>query len=137
MTAYRLALLWIALALLMTFNGVFRERVLRPVLGDAGIGPMVAADVLSAILGVGIILFATAVAFRRVELTTQWLWMASAVLVVPTIAFEFVVGRFVDGKTWSELLANYALWDGKLWPILLLLLALTPLIWGRWLRVAT
>ena len=42
------------------------------------------------------------------------------------------VGRYVDRKSWSELVVNYAIWRGRLWLIVLATLALTPFLWGRW-----
>jgi hypothetical protein len=45
--------------------------------------------------------------------------------VVLTTLFEFGLGRF-SGKTWTELLANYYLLNGQLWPLFLLCLGLMP-----------
>jgi len=129
MSLVRILLVWLLLAVLMSGNGIFREAVLLPQAGRA------AADLISAFLGIGIILGTTGFFFRRLRgEPTRRLVMASALLVVLTVAFEFLVGRFVDGKSWSELAANYAIWEGRLWPILLVTLALTPFIWGRWAR---
>jgi hypothetical protein len=58
-------------------------------------------------------------------------------LVVLTVAFEFLIGRYVDHKSWADLVGNYAIWRGRLWPIVLLVLALTPFLWGRWLPATT
>jgi hypothetical protein len=118
---------WLALAILMSANGVVRETVLRRALsGDA-------PDVLSAVLGAVIILATTRVGFRRfARNTTGALVQCALLLATLTVAFEFAVGRLVDGKTWGELAANYAFWRGELWPYLLVLLALTPFVWGRW-----
>jgi hypothetical protein len=44
----------------------------------------------------------------------------SVALVVVTIAFESVIGRFVDHKSWRQLLDHYAIWKGELWPVVLL-----------------
>ena len=44
----------------------------------------------------------------------------SVALVVVTIAFESVIGRFVDHKSWRQLLDRYAIWKGELWPVVLL-----------------
>jgi len=48
-----------------------------------------------------------------------------------TVAFEFIFGHYVDRKSWSELAANYAIWNGRLWPLVLLSLILAPFIWTR------
>ena len=120
---------WLVLAIAMSANGVFRELVLK-----RSIGP-VSADLTSALLGGGIILVASAYFFRPFARRPLGdLARASALLVALTVTFEFLVGRYIDHKSWEELVENYALWRGRLWPLLLLLIALTPFLWGRWLR---
>jgi len=65
-----------------------------------------------------------------------WLLMAvaSVALIVATVVFETALGRFVDHKSWGELLAHYNLMRGELWPLVLVWLALTPFVWVRWTR---
>lgn len=114
------------LAVIMSANGVFREIVLRPVLGSR-------ADILSAVIGVAIIVLITRWLLRTsAPLTRSRLVGVSALLVGLTVAFEFAVGHYVDRKSWSELAANYAFWRGQLWPFLLVIVALMPFVWGRW-----
>jgi hypothetical protein len=49
-----------------------------------------------------------------------------------TILFEFGFGRYVAGDSWSELLENYNLATGHVWPALLLWLLVGPaLVHGR------
>ena len=127
----RILACWIALALLMSANGVFRELVLKPGFGS---GP---ADVLSAALGVTIILFLTAYAFRPLAGASRGvLATVSLLLVGLTVAFELVVGHWVDHKSWAELVGNYAIWRGRLWPVVLAVVAISPFLWGRWVTGA-
>jgi hypothetical protein len=120
----RLLAAWLLLAVLMPLNGIARELGLKRLL-DHGL-----ADVLSAFLGVVIILLVTRTIFRIAPGTpTRRLLAMGALLVVMTVAFETTFGR-LEGKSWSELLENYAFWRGRLWPFVLLTLALTPLLWG-------
>ena len=58
----------------------------------------------------------------------------SAILVALTVVFEFVFGHWVDEKSWAELAGNYAIWNGKLWPLVLASLAIAPFLWGRWVE---
>jgi hypothetical protein len=127
MTLRRFLATWGALALLMSVNGIFRELVLRDAL------PGTAADLASALLGATLILLVTRTGFRALAgAPGRTLLAVSLAFVCLTVAFELVIGRAVDGKSWSELLADYAIWEGRPWPALLLLVALTPWIWGRW-----
>lgn len=117
---------WALLAVAMTANGILREVALAPALGRTG------ADVLSAALGIAIILATTrpflrplagAASAHPARIALAW--------VALTVAFEFVVGRWVDGKSWTELLANYAIWRGRLWPLVLATVAAAPFLWTR------
>lgn len=127
MTIRRLVGTWVLLAVAMSANGIFRELVLRSAVGAQ-------ADMISAALGAVIILAVTGLLFRPFSNNSHGALVQSGlVLMAMTIVFEFAIGRWLDQKTWSELLGNYALWRGELWPLLLLLLGVTPCIWGRWL----
>jgi hypothetical protein len=80
--------------------------------------------------GVAIILAVTRAAFRPLAARPARTRAAySALLVGLTVGFELVVGRWVDHRTWAELAGNYALWRGRLWPLVLLALASTPFLW--------
>jgi hypothetical protein len=118
---------WLALAVAMSANGVFREIVLRPALDSR------MPDILSASLGIAIIVLITRWLLRAdAPLPLSRVAFVSALLVVLAVAFELLMGRYVDRKSWSELAANYAFWRGRLWPLVLSTVALMPFVWGRW-----
>jgi hypothetical protein len=124
----RIVGVWLLLAVVMSANGIFRELALKPALGAPS------ADFMSAMLGIALILGITRWLFRPLAGSApRELVRASVLLVCLTVAFEFLVGHYVDGKSWTELVANYAIWRGRLWPIVLATIALTPFLWGRWL----
>jgi hypothetical protein len=132
----RLVGYWLLLAVVMSANGIFRELALGPVVGRAR------ADVVSAGLGISMILAVTYRAYRSDA--PHWMrgWKelrpaaVSASWLTMTVAFEELFGHYVDGKSWSELAANYALWRGRLWPLVLLTVVLAPFLWGRAKRKA-
>ena len=129
MSTTRTLAVWLLLAVFMTLNGIARELVLVPQLGP------VSAGTVSAILGIAIILGVTGLFFHPLAgAPTSQLIRTSAILVVLTVLFELVLGHWVDGKTWGELAANYAVWEGALWPFVLLSIALAPFFWGRWIE---
>jgi hypothetical protein len=123
---------WLLLAVVMSANGIFRELVLVPIVGHTRAG------VLSAALGIALILTVTRVAYRSPRTHAQMPSIAvpplgvSLAWVGMTVAFEELFGHYVDGKSWAELAANYALWRGQLWPLVLLTVGLAPVLWGRW-----
>jgi hypothetical protein len=52
---------------------------------------------------------------------------------VLTIGYEFVLGRFAFGRSWSEVAADFDLSRGRLLPLGLLFLLFSPLL-GAWFR---
>ncbi len=53
-----------------------------------------------------------------------------------TVAFEFLFFHFVGGHSWSELLANYNLFDGRVWVVVLFWIAAAPSVFFYFRRLA-
>jgi hypothetical protein len=69
--------------------------------------------------------------------TKDDLWLTNALLVGCfwvglTILFEFVFGHYVLKTSWEVLLADYRIWQGRLWSLVLISEAISPVIMG-WL----
>jgi hypothetical protein len=127
MSFLRLLRAWAIILPFMIANGIVRELVLKRAVNDS------VAEALSALLGIAIILVATRFLLHPLAgKSIPELVRASVTLVLLTVAFEFGFGHYVDHKSWSEVLANYALWNGQLWPVVLAVLAGMPFVWGRW-----
>ena len=54
-----------------------------------------------------------------------------------TVAFEFLFFHYVGGAPWEKLLADYRIWEGRLWPLILLWVALAPWLFHRLRRRPT
>ena len=123
----KILLAWLIILPFMIANGIMRELAIKPF-----VSPRI-AEAISVAIGVVIMLALTRRLLRPIAgKPTMHLVRASVTLVLLTIAFEFLFGHYVDRKSWSDLLANYELWNGRLWPIALAALAFTPFLWGRW-----
>ncbi|MBI4807818.1 MAG: hypothetical protein HY799_02550 [Nitrosomonadales bacterium] len=48
-----------------------------------------------------------------------------------TVAFEFLFFHYVGGHSWQVLLANYDISAGRLWPLILLWVAVAPYVFFR------
>ena len=48
-----------------------------------------------------------------------------------TVAFEVGAGRWLAGRAWGEVGADFAVWEGGLLPLGLILLTLSPLLAAR------
>jgi hypothetical protein len=51
-----------------------------------------------------------------------------------TIAFEFIFFHYIGGHSWSELLANYNVLNGRVWLVVLIWVAIAPYIFFRFER---
>lgn len=126
MSYTRLLLTWLLLAVLMPMNGALRE------FGFKKLMPVAAAEVLSVATGIFLILITTKLLFRiPATAEAKQLTIYAVILVGLTVAYEFGIG-FAGGKSVAEMLENYAIWKGRLWPLVLVALAATPWVWrGR------
>ena len=53
-----------------------------------------------------------------------------------TVAFEFLFFHYVGGHSWSELLANYNVFAGRVWVVVLLWVAVAPYVFFLFRRQA-
>ena len=119
----RALLIWVGLLAIAILNGGFREAVLAPRLGRA-LGQGLSTVLLS--------LFILALGW----IATPWIgptslqdaWLIGVVWVALTLAFEFLGGHFIVGKPWLTLLADYNLFAGRIWVMVLIVTLMTPVI---------
>jgi hypothetical protein len=117
---------WAAMAAAMSVNGVVRELAIKPRVGET------AAGVVSAATGITLIQLIACRALRGApEVSTRQVSALAIVWLTMTLAFEFSIGRLVDKKSWSELLENYNMLEGRLWPVVLATLVAAPFLWSR------
>ena len=84
---------------------------------------------LSGIILLGVVIY---LYVRRWSLTSArqalyigLFWMAL------TMAFEFLFFHYVGGHSWEELLGNYDLARGRLWPLILVWVLIAPYLFYR------
>lgn len=112
--------LWLLLLVLAVTGGFIRDRWMKPRLGDAR-SHQVETLILCAVFVTVIALFTMAVS----PPLPQALFLGLFLLVL-SLAFEFLFGRYVVRSSWSEMLADYNLFRGRLLPLLWLTVFLTP-----------
>lgn len=120
--------LWVAMAVFAVINGIFREVMLIPLIGER-VGHVVSTVLLIvAILLLSYFYFTrSGIDYKRAELVG-----IGVVWVVLTVGFEFLVG-FLEGIPVSETLAQYDLLAGQVWIFVPLALLITPLVFGAYL----
>jgi len=121
----RASLVWFAILLVAIVNGAFRQGVLIPRLG------VTLAHVWSTLALSAAVVLVTYLTIRWIgPVTAADCWTVGAVWVLMTLAFEFLGGHYLFGKPWVELLADYKVNEGRIWPLVLLAtLAAPALAW--------
>jgi hypothetical protein len=122
----RYLIAWFPMILIAVANGALREAWLVPRLGEH------AARQVSTLLLIA--LFAVYIAFVTRAWPTATAGQALAIgalWLVLTLAFEFMLGRFVSGLSWREMLAEYNLAAGRLWALVPIWVAVAPYLFYR------
>ena len=114
---------WVFILCLAVANGALREAVLIPSFGKS------TGLVLSGVL-LCLCVAAVAYAFVRIkqDITVMQSVLVGALWLGLTLVFEFTFGRYIQHKSWSELLAAYTFKDGNLWLIVLLVTLIAPYV---------
>jgi hypothetical protein len=104
-------------------NGATRELAYEDRVGDS------TANRISVATLIGLLALYFRALQRRWPLgTTRDAMSIGAIWVVLAVLFEFGFGRCVAGDSWEELIENYDVTKGNLWPLLLLWIAAGPAI---------
>lgn len=118
----RSILIWVVVLLMAVLNGVVREGLIRPQVGEQ-IGRIISTVMLCAV-----ICLVTWFSITWIKPgTTQQALFTGILWVVLTLAFEFLAGHYLFHKPWSELLADYNLLQGRIWVLVLITNLLAPL----------
>jgi hypothetical protein len=119
-------LCWFVLAIVAISNGVLRQYTYGKVLSN------LSAHQLSTVTGI----LATGVAVWMMH--KRWplqspaqAWTIGILWLLFTIVFEFGFGHFVAGHSWAHLLAEYDLFQGRVWSLFLIWIAIMPRLFHR------
>jgi hypothetical protein len=120
-------LTWVLMIPVAILNGIFRESVIRPRVGE------LRAHQLSVVTGsTGFV--ALVFALWRGEagrIEDRDLFRMGAAWVVATILFEFGFGHYLRGFSLEALLHDYNVRAGRLWVVVLLVILFSPLLVKR------
>ncbi len=123
MLALKASAAWLLILVCAVANGAFRESLLRPTLGQ--VGALVASGLL---LSVCIMVVSAALVPWFGRLRTSGYLFLGLFWVGLTLVFEFGFGLFVQHRTWAQLFEAYTFEGGNLWPLVLIVTALAPLL---------
>ena len=114
---------WLPMVFIAVANGALREAWLAPRLGE------LRGRQLSTLLLLALFTAYMAAVFRAwpIESARQAAALGLAWLAL-TLAFEFLLGRFVSRRSWREMLSEYTLAAGRLWVLVPLWIAVAPAV---------
>jgi hypothetical protein len=123
--------IWFLLLMLAVLNGSAREFLINPWIGQQP-GHIVSTIILCLVI------------FIVVGLTISWIGPRTShdalriglLWLILTIAFEFLAGHYLFGNPWQTLVADYDVFDGRIWFLVLLANFLSPVIAFRFRRLA-
>ena len=122
----RSLIVWCAFVLLAIVNGGLRETLLSPQLGEH------AGHVISTIMLCASIFGFTWLAIGWIRpANSREALLIGAAWVSMTLAFEFLAGHYLLRSPWGKLLADYNLFRGRIWVLVLVSTALAPLLMAR------
>jgi hypothetical protein len=123
------ALAWFGMMILAIINGGLRDLAYKPYLGD-----LPAHQISTVTL---MVLFAGYFWL----LTTRWpiksasrAWIIGGIWFLMTEAFEFGVGRFIGGNSWSTLFHAYNVFAGQVWIFIPLWVSVGPFVFFRFVQ---
>ena len=116
-------LVWILMAVVATTNGIVRQTTYGKVVSDLAAHQI---STITAILATGAVIW---VIHRiwPIESSAQ-AWLIGICWLVLTVAFEFGFGHFVAGHSWQRLLADYSLFQGRVWSLFLVWVFVMPYV---------
>jgi hypothetical protein len=114
--------IWLLLLILALLNGAIREALVTPRFGEQG-GHIISTAILCAAI---IIVAWFSISWigpknGREALVVGIVWVAL------TIAFEFLAGHYAFGNSWERLIADYNVFRGRIWILVLLANLVAPL----------
>ena len=114
-------LTWLIILCLAIANGALREAVLIPFLGKS-IGLLLSGVLLSLLIALVAYVFIQ----LKQDITNKQSVHIGVLWLCFTFIFELSFGRYIQHKSWLELLNAYTFEDGNIWPIVLLTTLLAP-----------
>lgn len=123
----RAAVTWVLMIPVAILNGLFRESVIRPRVGE------LRGHQISVVTGSAGFLALVCALWRGDvgAIEDRDLLRMGAAWVAATILFEFGFGHYLRGFSWKRLLHDYNIRAGRVWIVVLLVILFSPLVVKR------
>jgi hypothetical protein len=117
----RAGLIWCVLLAIASINGIAREAILIPRIGDV-VGRAASSLALSAFIAI-----LTWISIRWIApQSSQQAWSVGLIWVALTLGFEFLAGHYLFHNPWSRLLEDYNVVRGRIWILVLITTLVSP-----------
>jgi hypothetical protein len=118
--------IWFTLAVSAIVVAIFRNDILLPQLGEQT-AHQIGTVLYLIVQFIVIFIFIKKLKIKEIKtlLSIGLFWF------VLTIIFEFVFGHYVVGHPWQKLFADYNIFNGRLWVLVLINNLAAPLISGK------
>lgn len=125
-TIFIYLLAWLGMVVLAIVNGIIREKFYSQSMSELSAHQL---STLIAIILFGIYIFAFT-GFFQIQSAKQAFTIGSIWLII-TIIFEFVFGHYIAGHSWSRLLMDYNILNGRVWILVLIWTFAAPYVFYR------
>ena len=125
---FKYFLLWIPMLFIAVLNGAARDLWYKKIIGEL---PGHQVSTFSLIILFGFYIWAVLKKYppnsvgQSILIGIFWL--------VLTLLFEFGFG-IIRGKTWSAILHDYNIFDGRIWILVLIWITIAPFLFYKWSR---
>lgn len=119
----KIFLMWVAFIPVPIINGTLRESWYKAKVGELG------ANVIGFLVLSVFFLIYTYLFFKNElgSFSTSRLFLMGGIWLGLTLVFEFAIG-LMGGRSWRYMLADYNLFKGRLWPLVLVIIFFAPFI---------
>ena len=114
---------WCGMAVLALLNGTLRALVLQPAFGEAVARGLATGVLLSILTG-----YVWWLHRRHPIGSAGTSWAVGVSWVALTLTFEFGFGGLVEGLSWSTMLADYDITNGRIWVLVPIWMTMAPAV---------
>lgn len=120
---FRYILAWIPMVFIGIINGIMRQTTYGKYLNE------LLAHQISTVTGIllfGIYIWGIT-SFWPLASVKQAIFIGLIWLLL-TVSFEFIFGHYIAGHSWNKLLADYNIFAGRVWILVLIWITIAPLL---------
>jgi hypothetical protein len=128
----RSLVVWLLMLGGASINGALRETLLIPTTG------VLAGRAISTLILSVLVVLLTYFTIRWIRpRSSREAWSIGGLWVALTLGFEFIGGYFLFGNSWSQLLDEYNVLQGRIWVLVPITIAIAPPLCARSLGLLT